>query len=145
MAQCRATAFADRPNRRYILAMAGPRPLLIFDSGVGGLSVLKAIRGRLPGAAIVYAADKAGYPYGTKNPAVIEARVPALLGRLSERFDGKELPFLLIRQNDWVNSIALDAQSAVAERINDAYATRFARCLRLILHLASYQRRDLRA
>jgi glutamate racemase len=58
------------------------RPLLIFDSGVGGLSVVGAIRDLLPHAPIVYAADSAGFPYGTKPAAVIEARVPALLGRL---------------------------------------------------------------
>ncbi len=61
-------------------------PLLIFDSGIGGLSVLSAIQDRLPSAAIVYAADYAGLPYGTKSEAEIAARVPALLGRLVERY-----------------------------------------------------------
>lgn len=60
--------------------------LLVFDSGVGGLSVLDAIRRRLPHAGIVYAADNSGFPYGPKDPAEIAARVPALLGRLVERF-----------------------------------------------------------
>ncbi len=63
------------------------RPLLIFDSGVGGLSVLAAIRTLLPQAPLVYVADSAGFPYGTKTEAEIAARVPALLGRLAERFD----------------------------------------------------------
>ena len=40
--------------------MAGARPILIFDSGVGGLSVLREMRALLPGAPIVYAADSAG-------------------------------------------------------------------------------------
>jgi glutamate racemase len=62
------------------------RPLLICDSGVGGLSVLGAIRALLPTAPLAYAADSAGYPYGTKRAAEIEARVPALLGRLAERY-----------------------------------------------------------
>ncbi len=61
-------------------------PILVFDSGVGGLSVLAPIRGRLPGVPIVYAADNAGFPYGTKTEAEIAARVPALLGRLVERY-----------------------------------------------------------
>jgi glutamate racemase len=60
-------------------------PLLFFDSGIGGLSVLKAVMGALPNAPIVYAADYAGLPYGTKSEAEIAARVPALLGRLVER------------------------------------------------------------
>ena len=61
-------------------------PLLIFDSGIGGLSVLRAIKEQLPLAPIVYAADYAGLPYGTKSEAEIAARVPALLGRLVERY-----------------------------------------------------------
>jgi len=81
------------------------RPLLIFDSGVGGLSVLGAIRALLPTAPLVYAADSAGYPYGTKRPAEIEARVPALLGRLAERFD----PELLVIACNTASTIALDA------------------------------------
>ncbi len=61
-------------------------PLLIFDSGIGGLSVLRAVRQVMPNAPIVYAADYAGLPYGTKTEAEIAARVPALLGRLVERY-----------------------------------------------------------
>ena len=61
-------------------------PLLFFDSGIGGLSVLQAVQAALPNAPIVYAADYAGLPYGTKSEAEIAARVPALLGRLVERY-----------------------------------------------------------
>jgi glutamate racemase len=61
-------------------------PLLFFDSGIGGLSVLLAVREALPNAPIVYAADYAGLPYGSKSEAEIAARVPALLGRLVERY-----------------------------------------------------------
>jgi glutamate racemase len=66
--------------------MSDPRPLLVFDSGVGGLSILDHVRSQLPRAPIVYAADNAGHPYGTKSEAEIAARVPALLGRLVERY-----------------------------------------------------------
>jgi glutamate racemase len=66
--------------------MTDMRPILVFDSGVGGLSVLAHIRRTIPKASIVYAADNAGYPYGTKAEAEIAARVPALLGRLVERY-----------------------------------------------------------
>lgn len=66
--------------------MADNRPILIFDSGVGGLSVLDHVRRTLPQASIVYAADNAGFPYGTKSEGEIAARVPALLGRLAERY-----------------------------------------------------------
>jgi glutamate racemase len=61
-------------------------PLLFFDSGVGGLSVLEPTRALLPNAPIVYAADSAGFPYGRRSEAEIASRVPALLGRLVERF-----------------------------------------------------------
>jgi glutamate racemase len=61
-------------------------PLLFFDSGIGGLSVLEPTRALLPHAPIVYVADSAAFPYGTRSEAEIAARVPALLGRLTERF-----------------------------------------------------------
>src|ERR671920_149862 len=61
-------------------------PILFFDSGVGGLSVLAPTRELLPTAPIVYAADSAGFPYGKRSEAEIASRVPALLGRLVERF-----------------------------------------------------------
>lgn len=67
-------------------AVAGETPLLFFDSGVGGLTVLDAARALLPDAPIVYAADFAGLPYGEKSETEIAARVPALLGRLVERY-----------------------------------------------------------
>ena len=60
-------------------------PLLFFDSGIGGMSVVRAVSAALPNAPMVYAADYAGLPYGTKSEAEIAARVPALLGRLVER------------------------------------------------------------
>ena len=63
--------------------MSDTRPILVFDSGVGGLSVLAHIRRALPHAPIAYVADNAGYPYGTKSEAEIASRVPALLGRLA--------------------------------------------------------------
>lgn len=66
--------------------MSPDAPLLFFDSGVGGLSVLGPTRALLPTAPIVYVADSAAFPYGTRSEAEIAARVPALLGRLTERF-----------------------------------------------------------
>lgn len=60
-------------------------PLLLFDSGVGGLSVLRKVRLLLPEAPVIYVADNAGLPYGDKTEAQIAARVSGLLGRLTER------------------------------------------------------------
>ncbi|WP_427967957.1 glutamate racemase [Altererythrobacter sp.] len=61
-------------------------PILLFDSGVGGLTVLAELRKLLPDAPVIYAADEAGLPYGTKSEAQIAARVAGLLGRMSERY-----------------------------------------------------------
>ena len=61
-------------------------PILLFDSGVGGLTVYDALREVLPQAPVIYAADLAGLPYGTKTEAQIAARVAGLLGRMAERF-----------------------------------------------------------
>lgn len=43
----------------------------VFDSGVGGLTVLRAIRQRLPDIPTVYLGDTARVPYGTKSPEVV--------------------------------------------------------------------------
>ncbi len=47
-------------------------PIGIFDSGVGGLTVLRAVRQRLPRESVIYLGDTARVPYGTKSRATIE-------------------------------------------------------------------------
>lgn len=86
-------------------------PILFFDSGVGGLSVLAPTRALLPGAPIVYVADSAAYPYGTKTEAELAARVPALLGRLVERYH----PRLAVIACNTASTIALDHVRAALE------------------------------
>ncbi len=84
--------------------MTPAAPILFFDSGVGGLSVLAPTRALLPTAAIVYVADSAAFPYGTRSEAEIAARVPALLGRLVERYK----PRLAVIACNTASTIALD-------------------------------------
>ena len=79
-------------------------PLLFFDSGVGGLSVLEPTRALLPKAPIIYVADNGGYPYGKRSEVEIASRVPALLGRLVERFR----PRLAVIACNTASTIALD-------------------------------------
>src|SRR5437763_3503694 len=79
-------------------------PILFFDSGVGGLSVLEPTLKLLPNAPIVYAADSAGFPYGKRSEAEIASRVPALLGRLIERFH----PRLAVIACNTASTIALE-------------------------------------
>ena len=61
-------------------------PILLMDSGVGGLTVLSEVRRLLPDAPVIYVADTAALPYGDKTEAQIAARVPTLLGRMVERY-----------------------------------------------------------
>jgi glutamate racemase len=79
-------------------------PILFFDSGVGGLSVLAPTLELLPNAPVVYVADTAGYPYGKRSEAEIASRVPALLGRMVERFH----PRLAVIACNTASTIALD-------------------------------------
>lgn len=78
-------------------------PLLFFDSGIGGLSVLAEARKSLPTAPIVYLCDRAFFPYGDRTEAEIAARVPALLGRAVERFR----PRLVVIACNTASTIAL--------------------------------------
>ena len=65
--------------------MTDTRPIGLFDSGVGGLTVLDAVARRLPGENLLYLGDTARLPYGTKSPETVRryARraVELLLGR----------------------------------------------------------------
>ena len=79
-------------------------PILFFDSGVGGLSVLGPTRKLLPNAPIVYAADSAAFPYGKRTESELASRVPALLGRLVERFR----PRLAVIACNTASTVALD-------------------------------------
>ncbi|MCH2558216.1 MAG: glutamate racemase [Alcanivorax sp.] len=53
-------------------------PVLIFDSGVGGLSVVRALRAQLPGVPLAYVCDNAALPYGTKPDDWLVARIVAV-------------------------------------------------------------------
>lgn len=48
------------------------RPIGVFDSGVGGLTVVRAVRAALPGEDLVYLGDTARVPYGSKSPRTVE-------------------------------------------------------------------------
>lgn len=50
-----------------------PRPIGVFDSGVGGLTVLKALMRELPGQRFIYLGDTARVPYGTKSADTVRA------------------------------------------------------------------------
>jgi glutamate racemase len=53
-------------------AMTKRHPIGVFDSGVGGLTVVRALRRALPGEDIIYLGDTARVPYGNKSPRTVE-------------------------------------------------------------------------
>lgn len=56
--------------------------ILIFDSGVGGLSVARAVVKRMPDAQVIYAADNAGFPYGDWGEDALNERICDVVGKL---------------------------------------------------------------
>lgn len=86
-------------------------PLLFFDTGVGGLSVLHEAQKLLPTAPIIYAADYAGMPYGMKSEEELSTRIPLLLGRLVERYK----PQLVTIACNTASTIALDVVRSVLD------------------------------
>lgn len=67
------------------LPSQAPR-ILVFDSGVGGLSVAREIQQRLPQNPLVYASDNAFFPYGTKGEAELIERVDRVIDELLQRY-----------------------------------------------------------
>ena len=63
------------------------KPILVFDSGIGGLTVLREARLLMPERGFIYVADDAGFPYGGWEEGPLKARIVALFGDLLERFD----------------------------------------------------------
>jgi len=52
--------------------MSNPLPIGVFDSGIGGLTVVKALRDRLPNETIAYLGDTARVPYGPKSAETVQ-------------------------------------------------------------------------
>jgi HEAT repeat protein len=61
---------------------------------------------------------------------------------LARCHDGSELPYLLIRQNDWVEPIRADAHRAVQARLDESYLPHLVTNLPLVVHLLAYRRQD---
>ncbi|HEX7386352.1 MAG TPA: glutamate racemase [Castellaniella sp.] len=58
------------------------QPVLVFDSGIGGLTVLREARVLMPERRFVYVADDGGFPYGAWPASALRARLLALFGEL---------------------------------------------------------------
>jgi len=81
------------------------RPILFFDSGIGGLTVLREARVLMPGRRFVYVADDAGFPYGAWEEGALRARITHLFGGLLSRFD----PELSVIACNTASTLAIDA------------------------------------
>ncbi|RLP24821.1 glutamate racemase [Mesorhizobium sp. YM1C-6-2] len=63
------------------------QPVLMFDSGIGGLTVLREARVLIPDRRFVYVADDAGFPYGAWEEPALRERILTLFADLLERYD----------------------------------------------------------
>jgi glutamate racemase len=63
------------------MSTAGPATILLFDSGLGGLTVFREVRVARPDARFVYVADDAGFPYGHQPEDALIARIVAVIGK----------------------------------------------------------------
>lgn len=68
-------------------AQMADRPILMFDSGVGGLTVLREARVLMPDRRFVYVADDAAFPYGNWEEPALRAHVVSLFRRLLAEHD----------------------------------------------------------
>jgi glutamate racemase len=76
---------AGDPRPAAGAAAAAGRPIGIFDSGLGGLTVAAAVRRRLPRESILYLGDTARLPYGSKSPATVTRYTRRNVEFLTER------------------------------------------------------------
>ncbi|PYK25074.1 MAG: glutamate racemase [Verrucomicrobia bacterium] len=81
--------------------MSNPRPIGVFDSGIGGLTVVKALRGRLPNETILYLGDTARVPYGSKSPETVQRYA-------------LELAQMLVQKNAKAMVVACNTVSSIA-------------------------------
>jgi glutamate racemase len=84
-------------------------PIGIFDSGVGGLTVLGALRNRLPAEDFVYLGDTARLPYGTKSATTVQRYAIAAAAHLA----GHDVKLLVVACNT-ASSYALDVLTATS-------------------------------
>jgi glutamate racemase len=84
--------------------MTRPR-ILLFDSGMGGLTVARAVAAQLPEAQLTYSADNAGFPYGAWKEEALTRRIVEVIGRLIEHAD----PHVIVIACNTASTIALAA------------------------------------
>lgn len=78
---CEEDQFATRMSQKF-----QPPKILVFDSGLGGLTVLAQVIRLRPDAQCLYVADDAGFPYGRLSPQTLIARVNEVMKNLVARY-----------------------------------------------------------
>jgi glutamate racemase len=84
------------------------QPILMFDSGIGGLTVLREARVLMPDRRFVYVADDAGFPYGDWEEAALRAHILKLFATLLRRFD----PEISVIACNTASTLVIDALRA---------------------------------
>jgi glutamate racemase len=79
--------------------------IVVFDSGLGGLTVYQEVAKLLPGARYVYCADDACFPYGALDETALNARVLAVMQAIMQRYS----PDLVIVACNTASTVALPA------------------------------------
>lgn len=92
--------------------------LLVFDSGIGGLGVVREMRRLQPQARITYLADNGFFPYGEKPDAVLLPHIVGLIGAAVQRFK----PDAVVVACNTASTIALGA-------LREAFAIPFVGCV----------------
>lgn len=91
-----------------IPAFSSPRHILAFDSGIGGLGIVRAIRTLCPAASVSYLADTAVFPYGEQDDAFLTNRIVSLLSGAIQRLR----PQAVVVACNTASTLALDALRA---------------------------------
>ena len=86
------------------------RPIGVFDSGVGGLTVFRAVEQAVPGESLIYVGDTARVPYGTKSPKTVER-----YALQAARFLREHRIKLLVVACNTASSVALDPLAQAAD------------------------------
>lgn len=95
--------------------MPGTNPLLpigVFDSGLGGLTIVKALKEQLPGEPIIYYGDTAHLPYGDKSPEVLRGYI----SNITQFLLAQQVKAIVVACNT-ASSVGIDVVTAIAGNV----------------------------
>lgn len=104
------------------------RPIIVFDSGIGGLSIYRPLRSKLPNENIIYVADSQNFPYGNKSSSWINSR----FGELGNQFLALDPKLVVLACNT--------ATVAVIAQLRNLFSCRIVGVEPIIKPLSAYQR-----